>query len=207
MERVDVVDRPMKVARSQVRYGSNVQLYRSPEVFRRAVFDDLRDFYDRIDHAVLERASQALADARNVLHVSTVADSCASSILRYSGLTWFPNWRETSAYEVGCQTFVEDISDGGVLVAIATPPHDYEVLYTAMAARDCGARVIGVTDVPEPALSIVTQDLLIAPVARRGAFNSYACIAALVEMLVVMAAARSVAPAACGAGQSTDQNR
>ena len=44
MERVDVVDRPMEVARSQVRYGSNVQLYRSPEVFRRAVFDDLRDF-------------------------------------------------------------------------------------------------------------------------------------------------------------------
>ena len=207
MERIDVADRPTEVARSQVRYGSNVQLYRSPEVFRRAVFENLHNFYDRLDYAVLERAAQALADARNVLHVSTVTDYFASTLLRCAGLTWFRNWRGTGVYEVGSRAFAEDMSDGGVLLAIATPPHDSGVLHTAMAARNCGARVIGISDVPEPALSIVTQDLLVAPVARRGAFNSYACIAALVEMLVVMAAARSVAPAACGAGQITDQNR
>ena len=117
MERIDVADRPMEVARSQVRYGSNEQLYRSPEVFRRAVLDDLTNFYDHIDHAALERASQALADARNVLIASTRRDYCTSALLRYSGFSWFSNWRLTGAYDVGREAFIEDISDGGVLVA------------------------------------------------------------------------------------------
>ena len=207
MERIAVADRPMEVARSQVRYGTNAPLFRAHEVFRDLILDDLNALFDQLDYAALDRASQALADARNVLIVSTLTDFCAPTLLRCAGLTWFRNWRDTGFYEVGSRSFAEDISDGGVLVAIATPPHDYGVVYTAMAARDCGARVIGISDVPEPALSIVTQDLLVAPVARRGAFNSCASIAALVEMLVVMAAARSVDPAACGAGEITDQNR
>lgn len=204
MERVEFADRPMEVARSQVRYGTNVPLFRAHEVFRKVVFHDLNSLFDQLDYAALDRASQVLADARNVLVVNTMADYCASTLLYRTASTWFRNWRETGLYNAARGQFVEDVGDGGVLVAIATPPYKYELLCAALEARDCGARVIGITDCPESPLSIATQDLLVAPMPCRGAFKSHACIAALVEMLVVMAAARSVTPVACDAGQTTD---
>ena len=204
MKLASTVERAVEIARVQMGNPSETELYLSPVIFRKAAVENLNALFDQIDHATLNRASQALANARNVLIASTVGDRGSSSILLWAALQWFRNWRMSGPYEAGKHSFLTDIRNGGALVAIATPPYDYQVLRAALDARDCGAPVIGITDIPDSPLSIATQDLLITPVAGRAVFNSYACMTTLAEMLVVMAAARRVAQAAPDAKRAAD---
>ena len=201
MKLANTVERAVEIARVQMGKSSEAVLYLSPLVFLKAAIEDLNTLFNHIDYATLDRASQALAGARNVLIASTVNDIESHSILHFAGTKWFRNWRMSGPYEAGKHSFVTDIRDGGVLVAIARPPYDYQVLRAALDARNCGARVIGITDTPDSPLSIATPDLLITPVSSRAVFKSYACLTTLAEMLVVMAAARRLAQSAPDANQ------
>lgn len=192
MERVAIGERAVAVARSQVEYGAESSLDRSPEIFQKAAINDLNTLYHRIDYAALDRAVQALADARNVVISSAWEDcSCATQLL-YAALTWFHNWSFFEQYKGGSHNLMLDLGAGDALVAISTTPYDQTTLWTAWYARQARAHVVGITDAPHSPLTISAHDVLFTPVPNPGVFKSYVATTALVEMLVVMAAARSV---------------
>ena len=192
MKLVQSAERATEVARSQAEFGSERALDRSPEVFRKAAIDSLNTLFNRIDNTALDEAIQALADARRVAITGANGDSCGTAPLLYAGLTWFRDWTYYDHRRDGAARVIFDLEAGDALVAIATAPYNPHILLTACYVRESGARVIGITDTPQSPLNRSAHDVLLTPVPTPGVFKSHVATTALVEMLVMMAAARSV---------------
>ena len=66
----------------------------SLDVYQQAAASNINTLFDHIDRAALERAVQALSDARTVLVVGMHAWHSAASHLHHMGITAFGNWHQ-----------------------------------------------------------------------------------------------------------------
>ena len=178
----------------QAELGASKPLDRSPEVFRRAMLDNVEALFNHIDRAALDRVIQTLADARNVLVAGGHEDRLSALNLYFCALKWFRHWSLVVPGHSDSNYLMAGLTSADAFVIVATSPYDCNVLQVASDARQARSRVIGITDTPESHLAPYAHEVLIVPVPDPCVFKSNVAMSGLVEMLVPMVAARSVAP-------------
>ncbi len=166
-------------------------LDRSLGMFQQAAIGNINALFDQIDRAALERAVQALADARNVLVVGRHSSHSFANHLHYVTSKGIRNWHLLVPHNGELSYFLEDLGSADVTICIAIDPCAADTIRVARRAREAGARVVGITDRRTSPLAACSDDILLFPVESPGMFPSYVGAAALVEVLAGMILARS----------------
>ena len=94
----------------------------------------------------LERAVQALSDARTVLVVGMHAWHSAATYLHHLGITAFGNWHQLVPGSAEFARQLGALAPEDAVVCIAIEPCAADSIRVAQRAREAGARVIGITD-------------------------------------------------------------
>ena len=166
--------------------------------FQQAAIGNINTLFDHIDRAAVERAVQALTEARNVLVVGMHASHSFANYLRYVAATVFRNWHLVVRHNGDLPYLVEALTPADVVVCIAMEPCAADTIKIARRAREAGARVVGITNRRTSPLAACADDILLFSAESPSFFPSHIGAAALVEMLVGMIAARG--------GQSVVEN-
>ena len=160
------------------------------DVYQQAAVGNINTLFDHIDRAAVERAAQALAEARNVLVAGMHASHSFANYLHYVAATVFRNWHLVVRPNGELSHLVEALTPADVTVCIAIEPCAADTIKLARRARESGARVVGITDRRTSPLAACADDILLISVHSPSFFPSHIGAAALVEMLVGMVAAR-----------------
>ena len=159
--------------------------------FQQAAVSNINTLFDHIDRSALERAVQALTDARTVLVVGMHASQSSADYLRHVAAMGFRNWH-LLARDIGdLARQLEALASEDVVVCIAVEPCAADSIRVARRAREAGARVIGITDRRTSPLAACSDDILLISVHGPSFFPSYVGATTLLEVLVGMVAARS----------------
>ena len=172
------------------------------DAYRQAALGTLDTLFERVDRVALERAVQALAEARCVLVVGTPAAHSLALYMHRVAASRFPSWHVADRCEGAPSRAAGALTHGDAVVAIAVAPHARDIVEAARHARGAGARVVAIADRPRSPLAACADDLLLFPVAGPNALHSHVGATALVEALVGMVAARDGA-----AGETIDRPR
>ena len=159
--------------------------------FQQAAVTNINTLFDHIDRVGLERAVQALADARTVLVVGVFASESFANYLHHVAAMGFGNWHQLVPNSGDFSRLLEGLVPGDVVVCIAVEPCATESIRVARRAQQAGARVIGITDRRTSPLAACSDDILLISVHSPSLFPSRIGATALVEVLVGMVAARS----------------
>ena len=159
--------------------------------FQQAAVTNINTLFDHIDRIALERAVEALTDARSVLVVGVFASESFANYLHHVAAMGFGNWHQLVPNRGDFSRLLEDLAPGDVVVCIAVEPCAADSIRVARRAREAGARVIGVTDRRTSPLAAISDDILLISVHSPSLFPSRVGATALVEVLVGMVAARS----------------
>ena len=158
--------------------------------FQQAALTNIHTLFDHIDRAALERAVQALADARTVLVIGLFTSESSANYLHHVAATGFHNWHLLVPNSAEYFQLLGALAPGDVVVCIAVEPCASESIKVARHAREAGVRVIGVTDRRTSPLAASADDILLISVHSPNIFPSHVGATALVELLVGMIAAR-----------------
>ena len=158
--------------------------------FQQAALTNIHTLFDHIDRAALERAVQALADARSVLVIGLFTSESSANYLHHVAATGFHNWHLLVPNSAEYFQLLGALAPGDVVVCIAVEPCAAESIKVARHAREAGVRVIGVTDRRTSPLAASADDILLISVYSPNIFPSHVGATALVELLVGMIAAR-----------------
>ena len=164
--------------------------------FQQAALTNIHTLFDHIDRAALERAVQALTDARTVLVIGMLTSESSANYLHHVAATGFKNWHLLVPNSAEYFLLLGALAPGDVVVCIAVEPCAAESIKVARLAREAGARVIGITDRRTSPLAASADDILLISVQSPSIFPSHVGATILVEVLVGMIAAgneRSVA--------------
>ncbi|MDD9992564.1 MAG: MurR/RpiR family transcriptional regulator [Rhodospirillales bacterium] len=164
--------------------------------FHQAAVTNINTLFDHIDRAALERAVQALTDARTVLVIGMLTSESSANYLHHVAATGFRNWHLLVPKSAEYFQLLETLAPGDVVICIAVEPCAAESIKVARHAREAGARVIGITDRRTSPLAASADDILLISVHSPSVFPSHVGATTLVEVLVGMIAAgdeRSVA--------------
>ena len=172
------------------------------DAFQQAVVNNINTLFDRIDRTALERAVQALTDARTVLVVGMYESHLCANRLHYVAAARFRNWHLLIPNTGDYSRLLGDLAPADVVVCIAVEPYAANSIRIAERAREARARVIGITDRRTSPLAACSDDVLLISVDGLGDIPSHVGATALVELLVGMVAARSGYSAAAGADKS-----
>ena len=154
--------------------------------FQHAATFNLNAMFDRIDRKALDRAVQALADARRVFAMGMYESHSAANYLHCIAATGFPHWQLVTRHNGEFACLLEPLTEADVVVAIALEPWALDTINVARHARECGARVIGITDLRTSPLAACSHDILLVPIQGPSVFQSYVAVTALLEVLVGM---------------------
>ena len=159
--------------------------------FQLAAVTNINTLFDHIDRAALERAVQALTDARTVLVIGMHASHPSANYLHHVAAMGFRNWHLLVPSGADFSGLLEALASGDVVICIAVEPCAADSIRVARRAREAGARVIGITDRRTSPLAASSDDILLISVHSPSLFPSRVGATALVEVLVGMVAARS----------------
>ena len=106
----------------------------------------------------------------------------------------FHNWHLVDRRNGEFSYLVEALVPADVVVAIALEPCAADTVRIARRARNCGARVVGITDRRTSPLAACSDDVLLIPVQSPSFFPSYVGATALAEVLAGMVVANSGRP-------------
>ena len=159
--------------------------------FQQAAVNNINTLFDHIDRAALERAVQALTDARTVLVVGMYASHSSADYLYRVAAMGLRNWHPPARDIDELAHRLEALSSEDAVVCIAVEPCAADSIRVARRAQEAGARVIGITDRRTSPLAACSDDIL--PISVRGPsyFPSRVSATVLIEVLVGMVAARS----------------
>ena len=158
--------------------------------FQQAALGNINTLFDHIDRAALERAVQALSEARTVLVVGMLASESSANYLHHMAAMGFRNWQLLAGDSAELANQLETLAPGDVVVCIAVEPCAAVSIRVARRAREAGARVIGITDRLTSPLATSSDDVLLVSVQSPSVFPSHVAATTLVEVLVGMIAAR-----------------
>ena len=161
------------------------------DVYQQAVASNINTLFDHIDRAALERAVQALSDARTVLVVGMHAWHSTASYLHHMGITAFGNWHQLVPGSAEFPRQLGALAPEDAVVCIAIEPCAADSIRVARRAREAGARVIGITDRRTSPLAACSDDNLLVSVHSPSIFPSHVGATVLIEVLVGMVAARN----------------
>ena len=137
---------------------------------------------------------QALTAARNVLVIGVHSSYSFANYLHYVAAMGFHNWHLVERRNGEFSYLVEALAPADVVVAIALEPCAADIVRIARRARNCGARVVGITDRRTSPLAACWDDVLLIPVQSPSFFPSYVGATALAEVLAGMVVANSGRP-------------
>lgn len=158
--------------------------------FQQAALTNIHTLFDHIDRTALERAVQALTDARSVLVIGLLTSESSANYLHHVAAKGFHNWHLLVPKSAEYFQLLGALAPGDVVVCIAVEPCAAESIKVARRAREAGARVIGITDRRTSPLAASADDILLISVHSPNVFPSHVGATALVEVLVGMIAAR-----------------
>ena len=159
--------------------------------FQQAAVGNINNLFDLIDRGTLERAVQALTDARAIHVVGMHASHSLADYLHRMAAMGFLNWHLLDSSSADFSHLMEALAPADVVVCIAVEPFAADSIRVARRAQEAGARVIGITDRRTSPLAARSDDLLVIAMQSPSIFPSYIGIMALIEVLVGMIAARS----------------
>jgi len=177
------------------------------DAFRLEATNTIDALFASIDRAVLERAVQALADARTVFVVGAHGSLSSASHMQHMADAGFRNWHLLARGNTDYARLLGALAPSDAVVCIAMEPYAADTIKVARRAREVGARVIGITDKLTSPLAANSDDTLLVSVRGPSFFPSYVGATVLVEALVGMTAARSDRPAAENAEGRQQWNR
>ena len=157
--------------------------------FQHAALLNLNAMFEQLDRAALDRAVLALAHARRVFAVGMQESHSAANYFHCVAATGFPHWQLVTRHNGEFACLLEPLTSADVVVAISLEPWAVDTINVARHARECGARVIGITDLRTSPLAACSHDILLVPIQGPSFFQSYVAVTALVEVLVGMAVA------------------
>ena len=163
---------------------------RALNAFHRAAVNNINTLFDHIDRAALERAVQALADARTVLVVGTHASHSFAHYLHSIAALGLRNWHLLVRHSGEFSHLMDDVGSADVVVCISLAPYSSDTVRIALRARGAGARVVGLTDRRTSPLAACSDDILLFPVESPSRFPSYVGATAMIEALVGMVVQR-----------------
>ena len=158
--------------------------------YRQTAVQTINDLFDRVDRPALDRAVQALSDARHVLVVGMHGSHSLAVGLHDIASRGFRNWHLADPHGGTLSHLVEDLTPADVIVCIAIEPYAAGTIKLARRARDADARVVGITDRRTSPLAACSDDILLVPVTSRSFFPSRVGAMALVEVLIGLVATR-----------------
>ncbi|MDE0392124.1 MAG: MurR/RpiR family transcriptional regulator [Rhodospirillales bacterium] len=158
--------------------------------FQQAALGNINTLFDHIDREALERAVQALADARAVLVVGLLASESSANYLHHLAARGFRNWQLLAGDSAELAQQLESLAPGDVVVCISVEPCAADSIRVARHAREAGARVIGITDRRTSPLAACSDDILLISIQSPSVFPSQVGAITLIEVLVGMIAAR-----------------
>ena len=164
---------------------------RDLNAFQQAALTSINTLFDYLDRVALERAVEALTDARTVLVAGAFASESSATYLHHLGAMGFGNWHQLVPNRGDFSRLLEGLESGDVVVCIAVEPCAAESIRVARRAQESGARVIGITDRRTSPLAACSDDVLLVSVHSPSIFPSRVGATALIEVLVGMVAARS----------------
>ena len=166
------------------------------DAYQQAAASNVNTLFDRIDRTALERAVQALSDARTVLVAGMHAWNSTANYLYHMGITAFGNWHQLVPGSAEFPRHLEALAAEDAVVCIAIEPYAADSIRVARRAREAGARVIGITDRLTSPLAACSDDNLVVSVDSPSIFPSHVGATVLMEVLVGMVAARNERSAA-----------
>ena len=184
---------PAKADQLQV-VVSETSLDRMLDAFRQAALLNLNTLFDHIDRTAIDRVIQALTAARNILVIGVHSSYSFANYLHYVAAMGFHNWHLVERRNGEFSYLVEALAPADVVVAIALEPCAADIVRIARRARNCGARVVGITDRHASPLAACSDDVLLIPVQNPSFFLSYVGATALAEVLAGMVVANSGRP-------------
>ncbi len=158
--------------------------------FQQAALTNIHTLFDHIDRAALERAVQALTDARTVLVIGLLTSEPSANYLHHVAAKGFHNWHLLVPKSAEYFQLLGALAPSDVVICIAVEPCAADSIKVARCAREAGARVIGITDRRTSPLAASADDILLISVHSPNIFPSRVGATALVEVLVGMIAAR-----------------
>ncbi len=161
------------------------------DVYQPAADDNINTLFDHIDRTALERAVQALSDARTVLVVGMHAWHSTATYLHHMGIAAFGNWHQLVPSSAEFPRLLGALAPEDAVVCIAIEPCAADSIKVAQRARAAGARVIGITDQLTSPLAACSDDNLLISVDSPSIFPSHVSATVLIEVLVGMIAARN----------------
>lgn len=159
--------------------------------FQKAAVGSIKTLFDHIDRNALERAVQALTDARTVLVIGMHTSQASADHLHRVADMGFRNWHLLAPESPGFFNLLEDLAPGDVVVCIAVEPCAADSIRVARRAKEAEARVIGITDRRTSPLAACSDDVLLISMQSLSIFPSYVGVMVLLEVLLGMIAARS----------------
>ena len=159
--------------------------------FQQAALTNIHTLFDHLDRIALERAVQALTDARGVLVIGMLTSESSANYLHHVAATGFQNWHLLVPKSAEYFRLLGALAPDDVVVCIAVEPCAAESIKVARHARQAGARVVGITDRRTSPLAASADDILLISVQSPSIFPSHVGATTLVEVLVGMIAARN----------------
>ena len=166
------------------------------DAYQQAAASNVSTLFDRIDRTALERAVQALSDARTVLVVGMHAWHSTANHLYHMGITAFGNWHQLVPGSAEFPRQLEALTAEDAVVCIAIEPCAADSIRVARRAREAGARVVGISDRLTSPLAACSDDNLLISVQSPSIFPSHVGATVLMEVLAGMVAARNEQSAA-----------
>ena len=157
--------------------------------FQHAALLNLNAMFDQIDRTALDRAVQALAGARRVFAMGMYESHSAANYFHCIAAAGFPHWQLVTRHNGEFACLLEPLTGADVVVAIALEPWAIDTINVARHARECGAHVIGITDLRTSPLAACSHDILLVPIQGPSFFQSYVAVTALLEVLAGMVVA------------------
>ncbi len=170
----------------------HARLNRTAELFQLAEIGNLNTAFECNSHDVLDRAIQALLDARHVLIIGRDVDHVSAIHMHEIATTRFRNWHLVKRTDPGSDQYLADLSPADVVVAIGTTPVCDSTLRVVDYARCCFARVIGLTDWSDSSLATHAHEALFSSVTGPSPFTSVVATMALAQTLIATVVARHV---------------
>ncbi len=158
--------------------------------YQKVAINNIDTVFDHIDREAVERAVQALAEARNVLVLGMYTSHSIANYMHHIAAFALRNWHLLARHNGAFTSLVEDMTPADVLVCIATEPCAADTMRIVRRARGAGTRVVGITDRRTSPVAACADDILLFSVHSAGFFPSHVGAVALVEALVGMVVAR-----------------
>ena len=159
-------------------------------IFQQVTLLNINTLFDDIDTDALDRAARALTTARSVLVAGTQESHSLANYFHCVAAMGFRNWHLVTRHNGEYTHLFESLTGADVVVGISFEPWAADTIRVARHARDCGARVIGITDRRTSPLASCSNDVLLVPIQSPSFFQSYVATTALIEILLGMVVAR-----------------